>query len=516
MHFFGHTPLSISNALRIARGTLPIGLHEKTIFKLKASAAIVEDIRKGDAPVYGINTGFGFFCNTQISHENIRLLQEKLLKSHAVGVGSYLSKETAKLMLILKIQALCQGYSGVSVALVKKLIFWLEHDLIPAVPEKGSLGASGDLAPLAHLFLPLLHLGEIHHQGAIKSAKEVLEKANCSAYTLQAKEGLALINGTQYIAAHSVQIVERFHRCLSHADLIGALMVDALMGSAQPFDPRLHQLRPFSGVRYVAHRLHSLLEGSEILKSHTHCLRVQDPYSLRCMPQVHGASRATWLHLKELTATEVNAVTDNPIIIDAETVISGGSFHGQPLAMALDYATLALSELGNISDRRIYLSLEGKTDGTPKMLVDDPGLNSGLMILQYTTAALVNENKSLCYPASADSIPTCLGQEDHVSMGATAARKAITVAENVEQILALELIAACQALDYRIPLKTSKALQEIVKRVRKTIPHLKEDVFISQYIRAANELLQSGTLIDVLDQHMSLKENTAFSDFETY
>ena len=398
----------------------------------------------------------------------------------------------------------------------KNSFFGWNTTLFPLFQKKALWGLPGDLAPLAHLFLPLLHLGEMHHHETIKPAKDVLEQANCPTYTLQAKEGLALINGTQYIAAHAVQIVERFYRCLSHADVIGALMVDALMGSAQPFDPRLHQLRPFPGVRYVAHRLHSLLHDSEILKSHTHCLRVQDPYSLRCMPQVHGASRATWLHLKELTATEVNAVTDNPIIIDAKTVISGGSFHGQPLAMALDYATLALSELGNISDRRIYLSLEGKTDGTPKMLIDDPGLNSGLMILQYTTAALVNENKSLCYPASADSIPTCLGQEDHVSMGATAARKAMTVAQNVEQILALELIAACQALDYRFPLKTSTALQEMVKRVRKTIPHLKEDVFISQYIRAANDLLQSGTLMDVLDEHMTFKENAAFSDFETY
>src|SRR5690606_18325296 len=445
--FFGEGYLSAGIALSIARGTTKGEISPKTRKKIRSSCAFVAQIVKKGQPVYGINTGFGPLCTVKISETETKILQANILKSHSVGVGSPVGTEIAKLMMILKVHSLSKGFSGIAEATLDRILWHLENDVIPIVPSQGSVGASGDLAPLSHLFLPLIGLGKVRYMDKVISTGELFEKTGIKALELGPKEGLALINGTQFIAAHAVKVVEKMQSCLTQADIIGAMVIEGLQGSVKPFFRELHQLRPFKGSIHVASNIRFLLRDSEILKDHLNCEKVQDPYSLRCIPQVHGASRNTWLHIKELLEIELNSVTDNPVIIDGETTISGGNFHGQPLAMALDYACLAAAELGNISDRRVYLALEGNSPGVPKLLMKDTGINSGYMILQYTTAALASENKGLCFPASADSIPTSLGQEDHVSMGSISGRKALQVLENVEKILAIELLTAAQAFE---------------------------------------------------------------------
>ncbi len=450
--------------------------------------------------VYGINTGFGPLCTTSISKEETKTLQSNILKSHSVGVGKPINTEIAKLMLILKVHALAKGFSGIGVATLERIIWHIENDAIPVVPSQGSVGASGDLAPLSHLFLPLIGLGKIEHQGKTITAQTLFRKTKLQALELGPKEGLALINGTQFIAAHAVKVIERLKGCLDQADVIGAMMIEGLQGSLKPFYEKLHKLRPFKGNIHVAKRIGKLLQGSEILEDHIDCERVQDPYSLRCIPQVHGASRNAWLHLKELLEVELNSVTDNPVIINEKLTISGGNFHGQPLAMALDYVCLAASEIGNISDRRIYLALEGNSPGVPKLLMEDTGINSGYMILQYTAAALASENKGLCFPASADSIPTSLGQEDHVSMGSIGGRKALRVIENVEKILAIELLTAAQAFEYRKPMKSGIFLDEIHKEIRKVVTFAKKDRVFADDIEKGIEMIKDQTIIKAIEK----------------
>lgn len=494
---FGKDYLTVSTVLDLARGKRRGILHPETRNKAQKSAEIVADIVAAERVVYGINTGFGPLCNTIISRENTRLLQENILRSHAVGVGNYISKELAKIMLILKAHSLAQGHSGVSLALLDRIIWHIEADVIPCVPEQGSVGASGDLAPLAHLFLPLIGMGKVWIAEVVADPAAVLQNHQLAPLTLGPKEGLALINGTQFIAAHATQVVERLYNCLDHADLIGAMMIESLMGSIKPFLKQLHQLRPYTSNQHVAERIHCMLRDSEILESHENCDRVQDPYSLRCIPQVHGTSRTTWLHLKDLLEIELNAVTDNPVIIDEELTISGGNFHGQPLALPLDYAALAASELGNISDRRIYLALEG-LEGLPKLLMKDTGINSGFMLCQYTSAALASENKSLVYPASADSIPTSLGQEDHVSMGSISGRKALKIIDNLEKILAIELLCAAQAFDFRRPLKSGDVLEACHAKVRQHIDHADEDRVFADDIHLALDMITSRVLTNMV------------------
>lgn len=445
------------------------------------------------AVVYGINTGFGPLCDTLISADATRVLQHNLLKSHSVGVGTPIKPVIAKLMLILKLHALCQGFSGVQLDTVKRILLMIDDDMIPVVPAQGSVGASGDLAPLAHLFLPLIGEGEVYYRGKCMTAAAALQTAGLPPLALSAKEGLALINGTQFIAAHSVWGLYQWYNCLESADIIGALSLDGLMGSIKPFDPRLHDIRPFAGNQLVAARLNALLAESEIHSAHLNCNRVQDPYSLRCMPQVHGASRTAFRHLKELTHIEINSVTDNPIILGSLDTISGGNFHGEPLAIALDYGTVAAHELGSISERRSYLIIEGRY-GLPKLLIQDAGLNSGFMIPQYTAAALVSENKSLCFPASADSIPTSLGQEDHVSMGSIGSRKMLQVVSNLKNILAVELLYAAQAVDFRRPLKSSIALEAVHDLVRDTVPFADRDRVFGLDIQALHDLIDGEEL----------------------
>lgn len=493
---YGLDQLTPELALKIARGQVKGEIVAEVRSKLEKSCTHVQEIAQGDKLVYSINTGFGTLCNTRIAPEQTKKLQQNILRSHSVGVGNPISNELAKLMLITKVQSLSMGYSGIAPETVDRICWHIDNDLIPLVPEQGSVGASGDLAPLAHLFLPLVGLGKISRNGSFVDSIEILKEHGLGPLDLGPKEGLALINGTQFIVAHAVEVIERMHNCLETADLVGALSLESLLGSAQPFRADLHQLRPHPGAKLVAGRLTKLLEGSELVHSHADCDRVQDPYSLRCMPQVHGTSRDAYKHLREQLITELNSVTDNPIIFSADDTISGGNFHGQPLALPLDYSCFASSELGNISDRRIYMMLEGKY-GLPLLLMNDPGINSGFMLLQYTSAALASENKTYCFPASADSIPTSLGQEDHVSMGSISGRKALMVVENVEKIFAIEMLCAAQAFDFRRPLKSSKILEACHEHIRKRVSHANEDRVFADDMEIAHQMIVKGELLDV-------------------
>lgn len=496
---YGKDALTVATALDIAAGKTKGILIPEVMAKVQASNAHVQAIVQEHTTVYGINTGFGPLCDTKISEEDTRALQYNILQSHSVGVGAPIPEEIARLMLITKVQALAQGYSGVNPVTLERIIWHIDHWVTPLVPEKGSVGASGDLAPLSHLFLPLIGLGEVWYKGKQLPAAEVLQQEGLQPVVLGPKEGLALINGTQFILAFATKAVGRLYNALEAADVIGAMSLEGLMGTAKPFDPRLHAIRPFPGNQLVAHRLDALLKGSDIMASHADCDRVQDPYSLRCMPQVHGASRTAWQHLAMLTEIELNAVTDNPIIFSATDTISGGNFHGQPMALPLDYATVAAAELGNISDRRCYMMIEGRY-GLPKLLIEDAGLNSGFMIPQYTTAALVTENKTLCFPASADSVPTSLGQEDHVSMGSISGRKLHQVIGNLEYILAIELLYAAQAIDFRRPHKSAPVIEACHQHARTQVSFAKKDRIFATDIAALHQLISNGSLVQVANE----------------
>ena len=490
----GESKLTVGKCMSIIQNKTIVSLSKKAIKTIEASTERVNKIVSSNQTVYGVNTGFGPLCTVKISAEETRKLQENILKSHAVGVGNPLSDDLVRLMLLTKMHALSRGYSGIQLATIERIKFLFENDILPVVPEQGSVGASGDLAPLSHLFLPLIGLGHVKYKGETRTTKEVYQELNLEPIELGAKEGLALINGTQFILAHAILGVYRMKNALENADLIGSLMLDALKGSVSPFRKELHTIRPFKGTKTVAKNIRKYLKGSEIPASHADCDRVQDPYSLRCMPQVHGASRNAWRHLKELTEIELNSVTDNPIITLDGDAISGGNFHGQPLAMVLDYASIAVAELGNIADRRVYLSLEGEKVGLPKLLLKETGLNSGFMILQYTTAALVTENKSLLFPPSGDSVPTSMGQEDHVSMGSISGRKLNQILDNLEKIQAIELITACQALDFARPLKSSETLEKVHAKVRESIPYYTQDEIFSEAINKAIDIIKKDEL----------------------
>jgi histidine ammonia-lyase len=502
--FYGKDKLTVQKAIYLAQKKLQGDLHQQTIDQILQSQQFVQQMADAGKTVYGITTGFGILANTKISEEDTATLQYKILQSHSVGVGDPVPEEIARLMMITKVHSLAQGFSGVQLTTIQRILWHLENDVIPVVPEKGSVGASGDLAPLAHLFLPLIGLGEVFQNGARRRTAEVLKEYNMSSIRLGPKEGLALINGTQFILAFAIKAVQRMQNSLDAADIIGAMSLEALTGTKAPFDERLHVLRPFTGNQLVAQRLRLLLNESEIMQSHVDCGRVQDPYSLRCMPQVHGASRTAWLHLKELTEIEANAVTDNPIVFGADDTVSGGNFHGQPLALPLDYACFAAAEIGNISDRRCYLLLEGKW-GLPMLLMKKVGLNSGFMIPQYTTAALVTENKTLCFPSSADSIPTSLGQEDHVSMGSISGRKLNNVLDNLEFILAIELLSACQAIEFRRPLKSSAVLEYAHDYVRDFVSFAEEDRVFAEDINLIKNIIADFSFVNKVNAFAALR-----------
>ncbi|MCS4183287.1 HAL/PAL/TAL family ammonia-lyase [Salinibacter ruber] len=407
----------------------------------------VEDALGDGEAHYGINTGFGALAQKRVPEDDLETLQRNLVFSHAVGVGDLVPKALSRLILHLKIHALGLGHSGVSRETFDRLLLFAERDLVPAIPSRGSVGVSGDLAPI----------------------------------TLRPKDGLALINGTQQMSGYGAHVLHEAHRLVKIADLLSAMSLEALQGSIKPFDERVHDVRPHPGAQQVAANVRTLLTDSEILESHRNCGKVQDPYCLRCVPQVHGASRDALRHATDMVEREVNSVTDNPLVFEDGDVISAGNFHGQPLALALDYAGVALAELASISERRIYLLLEGH-DGLPELLMEDTGLNSGYMMPQYTAAALVSENKSLAHPASVDSIPTSLGQEDHVSMGSVGAVQLLDILENVERVLAIELLTAAQALDYRRPLRPGRGVERAHETVRETIAHREADYLLEDDI----------------------------------
>ncbi|WP_312761748.1 histidine ammonia-lyase [Epilithonimonas sp.] len=491
---YGIDQFGYQDVLEILKNPSKAKLNKKSKDQIIKSQQNVQKIVESDRTVYGINTGFGPLCDTKISESETAQLQHNLIISHAVGVGKPIHKNISKIMMISKIHALSKGFSGVSLDVIERLILMLELDIIPVVPEQGSVGASGDLAPLAHLVLPLLGLGQVWENDEIKVTSEVLEKHNIQPLKLGPKEGLGLINGTQFILAHAITGLSKFEYLLDLADLTAAMSVEAYRGSSSPFKKELHEIRAFEGSQKVAERMRNFLKDSDNLKSHEFCDRVQDPYSMRCVPQVHGASRNAFEHLKQMAETELNSVTDNPIVLSAEESISGGNFHGQLMALPLDYASLAAVELGNISDRRSYLLLEGKY-GLPKLLVESSGLNSGFMIPQYTSAALVTENKTLCFPASADSIPTSLGQEDHVSMGSISGRKFNQILGNLENILAIELMFAAQGLEFRRPAKCSKIVETNYDIIRSVVPKLEDDRLIGEDILKIAELIREKKFV---------------------
>ena len=443
---------------------------------------------------YGLNTGFGALKSERIAPADVARLQTNLIRSHACGVGSPVPRPITRRMLALKAHALGLGFSGASPSVVRGLLGLLDADLVPVVPQQGSLGASGDLAPLAHLVLPLMGEGSVWGDPSPIPAADALRQRGLAPVALGAKDGLALINGTQFILAYAVEVVQRARALATTADVLAALTLEATLGSARPFDARVAALRPHPGHAAVAANVRALLDGSEVGPSHADCDRVQDPYSVRCVPQVHGASRDALAYAAATVERELNSVTDNPLVLDGD-VISAGNFHGQPLALALDTVAIALAEWASISERRTYLLLDG-VSGLPPFLAERSGLQSGFMIPQYAAAALVSENKTLCHPASVDSIPSSRGQEDHVSMGAWGARKALGVLENAEQVLAVEALCAAQALDLRRPLRAGRGVEAAHAAVRQRVAHRADDALFKDDLAAALALVRSGALAE--------------------
>ncbi|WP_396178746.1 histidine ammonia-lyase [Flavobacterium sp.] len=473
-HYISSNTLTIEEIHYIVVEHKKLALSEEAKVNIqKCRDYLDQKMASHDAPIYGINTGFGSLCNIKISNENLSQLQENLVKSHACGTGDEVPQEIVKIMLLLKIQSLSYGYSGVQLATVERLIDFYNYAIFPVIYTQGSLGASGDLAPLAHLSLPLLGEGEVCFEGKKVPSKEVLNHFGWNPLVLQSKEGLALLNGTQFMSAYGVYVLIKSCKYSYLADLIGTISLEGFDGRQEPFNELIHFIRPHKGQIVTAQRINEFLEGSEIVaqpKAH-----VQDPYSFRCIPQVHGASKDAIDYVKRVFKTEINSVTDNPnVFIESDQIISGGNFHGQPLALALDFLAIALSELGSISERRTYQLISGLR-GLPAFLVDNPGLNSGFMIPQYTAASIASQNKQLATPASIDSIVSSNGQEDHVSMGANAATKVLKIIENIERILAIELMNASQAIAFRRPLKSSDFIEMFLKSYRDEVPYVSED-----------------------------------------
>ena len=474
----------------------PAKLDDASMDRVRASAASVDRIVAGGETVYGVNTGFGLLANTRIPPERLAELQRNLILSHSCGLGDALPRHVVRLMIVLKLLGLGRGYSGVRPLVIDALQALLDQDAMPLIPAQGSVGASGDLAPLAHLIAAMMGEGRIDVAGEILPARNALDKLGMKPLELGPKEGLALINGTQASTAISLDALFMAERVFASAIAAGALSVDALKGSVKPFDPRLSEVRGQPGQIRVAAAIRELLDGSAIVESHFRCGRVQDPYSFRCQPQVMGASLDLLTNAARTLTIEAGAVTDNPIVFEDEDIaISGGNFHAQPVAFAADTIAMALCEVGSLSERRTAVLIDPKMSGLPAFLTDDGGVNSGLMIPQVTQAALVSENKGLAFPASVDSIPTSAGQEDHVSMAPIAARKAATIARNAAGIIAVELIAAAQGVDYHAPLKTSAKLQAIHAKVRAYSPRLDTDRYWADEMAALQAAVLGGEIV---------------------
>ena len=443
-----------------------------------------------ERPIYGVTTGFGSLCNISIGKEQLSQLQKNLMMSHACGIGARVPSEIARLMLLLKVQSLSYGHSGVQLITVQRLVDMFNNNIIPVVYEQGSLGASGDLSPLAHMCLPLIGLGEVEVDGNIISGEELMQRMGWEPITLCSKEGLALLNGTQFMSAYGVYSMINAQRLSRWADSIGAMSLDAFDGRLEPFEHNVHAIRPHNGQITTARNIRELLEDSEIVKQPKK--HVQDPYSFRCIPQVHGASKDTIDYVASVLETEINSATDNPTVFpDTDEVISAGNFHGQPIALAMDFLAIAVAELGNISERRIYKIISGARN-LPNFLVASPGVNSGFMIPQYTAASIVSQSKGLCWPASCDSIPSSQGQEDHVSMGSNAATKLWKVVRNTQRVLAIELMNAAQALEFRRPLRSSAKIENLLAEYRKAVPFVDNDTVMYPHIATSVKFLEEN------------------------
>ncbi len=474
--------------------------HEKLTLGIEAVEAIKKcrnyldsKMQNINCPVYGITTGFGSLYNITIPEEDLSQLQYNLVVSHACGMGETVSPDIVRIMLLLKVQSLSYGHSGSQLITVQRLVDMFNNDIIPVIYRQGSLGASGDLAPLAHMSLPLIGLGEVWYKGQRRPSAEVWAEKGWEPIRLQSKEGLALLNGTQFMSAHAVWSIIQSERLSAWADIIGAISLDAYDGRIEPFYPQTHRLRRQKGQLVTAARFLELLEGSELInrpKEH-----IQDPYSFRCIPQVHGAVKDNIAYVREVIENEINSATDNPNIFpDEDMIISAGNFHGEPIAIPMDTLAIAMSELANISERRTFRLISGQRE-LPRFLVANPGLNSGFMIPQYTAASIVSQNKGYCWPASCDSIPSSQGQEDHVSMGANSATKLVHIINNVETVLGIELFNAAQALDFRRPARTSERLEQLISDYRKQVPFIENDVYMHPYIKASKLFLRNEQYI---------------------
>ncbi|MCX3264758.1 histidine ammonia-lyase [Pedobacter agri] len=487
--YISEQPLTLNVLKEIILKNKPIALSQESVERIQKCRNYLDNkLKRHEDPIYGINTGFGYLQNVKIEEENLTKLQYNLLLSHACGTGTMVPQEIVKLMLLLKIQSLSYGYSAIALATAQRLVDFYNHDILPVVYTQGSLGASGDLAPLAHLALPLIGEGEITYKGQRLNTAKLYEQLNWQPLSLQSKEGLALINGTQFMSAYGIHILLKAENLSDWADQLAAMSIDAFDYRIDPFDHLSHQIRPHKGQLETAKKIKDLLHGSEIF--HRSGKQTQDPYSFRCVPQVHGASKDAIAYVRNVFETEINSVTDNPNVFpEDDRIISAGNFHGQPLALSLDFLCIALAELGSISERRVFQLISGQRN-LPPFLIKDAGLNSGLMIAQYTAASIVSENKQLCTPSSVDSIVSSNGQEDHVSMGANGATKCLRVVNNLENILAIELLTAAQALDFRKPLKSSPKIEALFSAYRTVVSFNNADRILAEDIRKSVQFIQ--------------------------
>jgi histidine ammonia-lyase len=482
-----------------------VRLSGTAVRRIEAGRMVVERIIRQNRTVYGVTTGFGKFAEVRISLDEIDHLQENLIRSHATGVGQLFQPYQVRAIMLLQANQLAKGASGVRPAVVRQLLGMLNHDIIPLVPRQGSVGASGDLSPMAHIGLVMIGRGQAFYNGKILTGADALNKAGMKPLTLKAKEGLAITNGTEVMTAVGILNLLEAEKLCKISDISGAMSLEALRGTDKAFDPRIHALRPHRGQTESAENLRHLLAGSQIRKSHQDCQRVQDSYSLRCMPQVHGAAKTALKHIRQVLETELNSVTDNPLVFVKEhEVLSGGNFHGQPVALAMDYLGIATAELADISERRLARLLDASLSGLPGFLTEHGGLNSGLMIIQNTAASLVSENKVLAHPSSVDSIPTSANQEDHVSMGTIGARKAGQICDNVRYVLACELLAAAQGLEFLKPLKPGKGVDAAYQVIRHGVKAFKQDREFHQDIEAINDMILDGSILDGVEKAIGL------------
>jgi len=479
-----------------------VSLSDELIDKIKKARDLVEELDKEDTPIYGINTGFGFLAGKKIDKDKIEELQFNLIRSHCTAVGEPYNEAVTRGIMLLRARVMSQGYSGIRAKVINLLLELLNRNIIPVIPSQGSVGASGDLAPLAHLAITLLGEGEVFYNGKIEQTNEVFKKENIIPVKLHSKEGLVLINGTQAMTANGLIQLYRAKNILKSADIIVSISLDALKGTIKAYDEKISLIRPHQGQINTATNIRNILKGSEILVSHSGCGKVQDAYSLRCVPQVHGSIKDVIAYVEKTLLIEMNSVTDNPLVFpDEKEIISGGNFHGEPIAFAMDFLGIAISEISSISERRVeQLVNPNSNDHLPAFLIKDEGVNSGFMIAHVTAASLVSENKVYAHPSSVDSIPTSANKEDHVSMGTIGSNKAAKIIDNVEKVIAIEYLIASQALDFRKPLKSSVAVEKAVSILRERVPFLTKDEYLKPYMEAAINIVSSGKLVSEISE----------------